>query len=103
MVTAWDVPRDPQKDSVLEGSPRGELVRWGYTFEPEGPGTKVTERTLPAKADLQKYVELQPAADQRHHLDPVDVLDPIRPPAGRYDPVSRFFFSRQETAVCHGS
>jgi hypothetical protein len=31
-----------------------ELVRWGYTFEPEGEGTKVTEswKVLPAYPDM---------------------------------------------------
>jgi len=31
-----------------------ELVRWGYTFEPEGAGTKVTEswQVLPAYPDM---------------------------------------------------
>ena len=31
----------------------------------------------------------------------IDVLDPVRPPAGRDDMVSRRRFSRQETAVRH--
>ena len=42
--------------AFVNGGPDGdlELVRWGYTFEPEGDGTKVTEtwQVLPAYPDF---------------------------------------------------
>jgi len=30
MVSAWDVPDNPLTDPMLDGSPEGEQVRWGY-------------------------------------------------------------------------
>ncbi len=30
MVTAWDIPRNPLKDSTLDGSPLSEQIRWGF-------------------------------------------------------------------------
>ena len=46
-----------------------ELVRWGYTFEPEGSGTKVTEswQVLPAYPDM--VTEGSPDADVKQRID----------------------------------
>jgi cytochrome c len=30
MVSAWDIPDDPLTDPLLDGTPQGEQVRWGY-------------------------------------------------------------------------
>ena len=30
MVSAWDIPENPLRDPLLDGSPEGEQVRWGY-------------------------------------------------------------------------
>jgi hypothetical protein len=46
-----------------------ELVRWGYTFEPEGEGTKVTEswQVLPAYVDFVRSGD--PNVDVKARLD----------------------------------
>jgi carbon monoxide dehydrogenase subunit G len=46
-----------------------ELVRWGYTFEPEGNGTKVTEtwQVLPAYPDF--VTSADPNADVKARID----------------------------------
>ena len=59
---SWDthckvVAASPSREFVwINHGPNGdtELVRWGYTFEPEGDGTKVTEtwQVLPAYPDF---------------------------------------------------
>ena len=58
----WDthcqvIAADPGREfAFINHGPSGdaELVRWGYTFEPEGSGTKATEswQVLPAYPDF---------------------------------------------------
>ena len=38
MATAWDIPRDPLKDSTLGRSPRAEEIRRGYGIFMQTPG-----------------------------------------------------------------
>ena len=61
---SWDthckvVAANPGREFTwINHGPNGdtELVRWGYTFEPDGDGTKVTEswQVLPAYPDFVK-------------------------------------------------
>jgi thiosulfate dehydrogenase len=37
MVTAWDVPKNPLKDSSLDDSPLSKQIRWGYQIFVETP------------------------------------------------------------------
>jgi carbon monoxide dehydrogenase subunit G len=48
-----------------------ELVRWGYTFEPEGDGTKVTEswQVLPAYPDMVREGAGDPNVDVKPRID----------------------------------
>jgi len=48
-----------------------ELVRWGYTFEPEGDGTKVTEswQVLPAYPDMVRESAGDPNVDVKPRID----------------------------------
>ena len=60
----WDthcqvIKADPGREFTFvnhgpKGGPAVELVQWGYTFEPDGAGTKVTEhwQVLPAYPDF---------------------------------------------------
>jgi thiosulfate dehydrogenase len=38
MARAWDIPRDPLKDSTLGSSPRSDLIRRGYRIFMQTPG-----------------------------------------------------------------
>ena len=38
MATAWDIPRDPLKDSTLWSSPRSDLIKRGYRIFMQTPG-----------------------------------------------------------------
>jgi carbon monoxide dehydrogenase subunit G len=48
-----------------------ELVRWGYTFEPDGDGTKVTEswQVLPAYPDMVRDAAGDPNVDVKPRID----------------------------------
>jgi ligand-binding SRPBCC domain-containing protein len=73
----WDthcrvVAADPGREfAFINQGQKGdvELVRWGYTFEPEGNGTKVTEswQVLPAYPDMVRdgdpNVDVEPRID----------------------------------------
>jgi ligand-binding SRPBCC domain-containing protein len=73
----WDthcqvVVADAGKEfTFVNHGPNGdvELVRWGYTFEPEGDGTKVTEhwQVLPAYPDFTRAGD--PNMDVKSRID----------------------------------
>ena len=73
----WDtrckvIAAAPGKEfAFINGGPNGdhELVRWGYVFEPDGDGTKVTEswQLLPAYPDF--IASIAPDADLTARLE----------------------------------